>query len=50
MDLPGTKELADAFVAAFDTEPVILISAIQKKGVQKLISRILELLDKPGAG
>ena len=45
MDLPGTKELADAFVAAFDTQPVILISAIKKKGVQKLISRILELLD-----
>ncbi|MCK5417512.1 MAG: Obg family GTPase CgtA, partial [Desulfobacterales bacterium] len=45
MDLPGAKEAADAFVAAFDEEPVILISAIKKKGVQKLISRILELLD-----
>ena len=50
MDLPGTQESADAFVAAFDAEPVILISAIKKKGVKKLISRILELLDKPGAG
>ncbi len=46
MDLPGAKEAADAFVAAFDEGPVILISAIKKKGLQKLISRILELLDR----
>ena len=48
MDLPGVQEAADAFAAALVTEPVILISAIKKKGVKQLISRILELLDKPG--
>jgi len=50
MDLPGTQEAADAFAAALDAEPVILISAIKKKGIKQLISRILELLDKPGDG
>ena len=48
MDLPGAQETADAFMAALDAEPVILISAIKQKGVKKLISRILELLDKAG--
>ena len=50
MDLPGAQETADAFMAALDAEPVILISAIKQKGVKKLISRILELLDKAGGG
>ncbi|MGD2184516.1 MAG: GTPase ObgE [Desulfobacterales bacterium] len=50
MDLPGAKETADAFVAVFDEEPVIFISAIKKKGFKRLISRILELLDQTGAG
>jgi GTP-binding protein len=50
MDLPGAQETADAFMAALDAEPVILISAIKQKGVKKLISRILELLDKVGSG
>ena len=50
MDLPGAQETADAFMAALDAEPVILISAIKQKGVKKLISRILELLDKTGGG
>ena len=50
MDLPGAQEAADAFMAALDAEPVILISAIKQKGVKKLISRILELLDKAGGG
>jgi len=50
MDLPGAQETADAFMAALDAEPVILISAIKQKGVKKLISRILELLDKAGSG
>lgn len=50
MDLPGTQEAADAFAAAMDAEPVILISAIKKRGIKRLISRILELLDKPGRG
>jgi len=50
MDLPGAQEAADAFMAVLDAEPVILISAIKQKGVKKLISRILELLDKVGSG
>jgi GTP-binding protein len=50
MDLPGAQESADAFAAAMDAEPVILISAIKKRGMKRLISRILELLDKPGGG
>jgi len=45
MDLAGTPEAADAFTAALPHEPVILISAVKKKGVRKLISRILELLE-----
>jgi GTP-binding protein len=50
MDLPAAQEAADRFAAALDTEPVISISAIKKKGIKRLISRILELLDKPGDG
>jgi len=46
MDLTGTEDAADAFTDALHHEPVILISAIKKKGVKKLISRILELLDR----
>ncbi len=46
MDLTGTEAAADAFTDALHHEPVILISAIKKKGVKKLISRILELLDR----
>jgi len=46
MDLPEAQEAADAFAAALDAEPVILISAIKKKGMKRLISRILELLDR----
>jgi GTP-binding protein len=46
MDLAGTADAADAFIDALHHEPVILISAIKKKGVKKLISRILELLDR----
>ena len=50
MDLAGTADAADAFTEAFHHEPVILISAVKKKGLKQLISRILELLDKPGDG
>ena len=46
MDLAGTEDAADAFIDALHHEPVILISALKKKGVKKLISRILELLDQ----
>jgi GTP-binding protein len=50
MDLPAAQEAASCFAAALDTEPVIFISAIKKKGIKRLISRILELLDKSGDG
>jgi GTP-binding protein len=50
MDLPGAQKAAEAFADAMDTEPVILISAIKKRGMKRLITRILELLDKPGGG
>jgi GTP-binding protein len=50
MDLPGAQAAADAFAATMDAEPVILISASKKRGIKLLISRILELLDKPGGG
>ena len=50
MDLPAAKTAADAFAAALDNEPVFLISAIKKRGIKRLISRILELLDEPGSG
>ncbi len=46
MDLPGAREAADAFAGALDAAPVILISAINKKGIKQLISRIIELLDQ----
>ena len=46
IDLPGAQKAADAFTAALDEEPVILISALKKKGMKRLISRILELLDR----
>lgn len=46
MDLPGAKKAADIFAAALDDEPVILISALKKKGMKRLISRIIELLDR----
>jgi GTP-binding protein len=46
MDLPGTQDAADAFATVLDAEPVILISAIKKMGMKRLISRVLELLDR----
>jgi len=46
MDLPETETAAAAFMDAFDDQPVILISAIKKTGIEKLISRILELLER----
>ena len=47
MDLPAAQAAADAFASALDNEPVFLISAIKNNGIEKLISRILELLDRP---
>jgi GTP-binding protein len=46
MDLPGSKTAATAFVDALDDQPVFLISAVKKAGLEKLISRILELLER----
>ncbi len=46
MDLPGTETAAAAFVDALEDQPVILISAIRKTGIEELISRILELLER----
>jgi len=46
MDLPGSKTAATAFVDALDDQPVFLISAVKKTGLEKLISRILELLER----
>ena len=45
MDLPGTSEAAEAFVAAIDPEPVFLISAEENRGIKRLLSRTIELLD-----
>ena len=50
MDLPGAPDAAKAFAAALDPEPVILISAKENQGVNHLISRTIELLDKSGDG
>jgi len=46
MDLPGADTAAAALMDAMDDQPVILISAIKKNGIEKLISRIVELLDR----
>ncbi len=46
IDLPGTEAAAAALVDALDDQPVIAISALEKKGIDKLISRILELLER----
>ena len=46
MDLPGTEKAAATFADALDDQPVISISATEKKGIEKLISRILELLEQ----
>ena len=46
MDLPESKTAATAFVDALDDQPVLLISAAKKTGLEKLISRILELLER----
>ena len=49
MDLPGAQEAAAALAAALDPEPIVFISALKKKGLDKLISKTLELLDKTDA-
>jgi GTP-binding protein len=44
MDIPGTAKTAKIFQAASAGKPVILISAVTKKGVDQLLSRIIQLL------
>lgn len=46
MDLPEAKKAAEVFATALSAEPVFCISALNKKGLRKLISRIIELLDQ----
>ncbi len=48
MDLPGAPAAAEAFVAALDPEPVFLISAKENRGIKRLLSRTIELLDPSG--
>jgi GTP-binding protein len=50
MDLPGADTAAAALVEALDDQPVVLISAIKKQGLTKLISRIIELLERSNDG
>ncbi|MGD8345050.1 MAG: GTPase ObgE [Desulfobacterales bacterium] len=50
MDLPGAAKAAEAFVAALDPEPVFLISAKENRGIKRLLSRTIELLDKSASG
>jgi GTP-binding protein len=47
MDLPDASLAAEAFVTAMDQEPVFLISAKEKQGIKRLVSRTIELLNKP---
>ena len=48
MDLPDASDAAEAFVAALDPDPVFLISAKENRGIKRLLSRTIELLDKSG--
>jgi GTP-binding protein len=50
MDLPSAAKAAEAFVAALDPEPVFLISAKENRGIKRLLSRTIELLDKSASG
>jgi GTP-binding protein len=46
LDIPGTKEAAEAFVFNAPREKVISISALSGDGVADLASRLTELLDR----
>ncbi|MBU4344753.1 MAG: GTPase ObgE [Proteobacteria bacterium] len=46
LDVPGAKKAADIFQSAAKEKNITLISAITGKGVNHLILRILEILDK----
>ena len=47
LDLPGTQKVAKKFQFAVKDKEVILISALTGKGVEKLKSKIVQLLDNP---
>jgi GTP-binding protein len=49
MDIPGTAEKAKIFQAAARGKLVILLSAVTKKGVDRLMSRISQLLEMTGS-
>ena len=46
LDLPGTEKTARTFQSAIKDRDVSLISAAARKGIQPLVSRIAELLDR----
>ena len=47
LDLPGTQKVAEKFQFTVKDKEVILISALTGKGVEKLKSKIVQLLDNP---
>jgi len=47
LDLPGTQKVAKKFQFAVKDKEVLLISALAGKGVEKLKSKIVQLLDNP---
>jgi GTPase len=46
MDLPGTDETAKTLQSMLKDREVLLISAVTRKGVEQLISKIIERLDQ----
>ncbi len=46
LDIPGTEQTAQIFKSAVKNREVSLISAAARKGIQPLVSRIAELLDR----
>jgi GTP-binding protein len=47
LDLPGIQTAAEEFQFALKSREVIFISALTGKGLEKLIQKIVQLLDKP---
>ncbi len=48
LDLPQASAAAEAFATALEPDPVLLISAKKKRGIKRLISRTIEMLDRSG--
>ncbi|MGD1973591.1 MAG: GTPase ObgE [Desulfobacterales bacterium] len=46
MDLPGANQTAKTFQAMIKDRDVLLISALTRKGIEQLISKIIERLDR----